>query len=157
MSEEVYTVEQFAERLKLHPKTVLRFIKEGRVRAVKVGKSYRILRTEMEATMTGFSPEDFRGAAEAYRGFVENRTATNRVRAEARVTSIVDLAGVAPDTAERLARMLPAARAGQTAHAEPMNIDVIYDPPRRQLKVLIVGSPGDTAAMLRMIEVLAES
>ena len=49
MSEEVYTVEQFAERLKLHPKTVLRFIKDGRLRAVKVGKSYRILRTEMEA------------------------------------------------------------------------------------------------------------
>ena len=36
MSEEVYTVGQFAERLKLHPKTVLRFIHEGRVRAVKV-------------------------------------------------------------------------------------------------------------------------
>ena len=28
MSEEVYTVEQFAERLKLHPKTVLRFIRD---------------------------------------------------------------------------------------------------------------------------------
>ena len=55
MSEEVYTVEQFAERLKLHPKTVLRFIREGRVRAVKVGKSYRILRSEMEA-LTGAAP-----------------------------------------------------------------------------------------------------
>ena len=61
MSEEVYTVEQFAERLKLHPKTVLRFIKDGRLRAVKVGKSYRILRTDMEA-MTGMTPEVFREA-----------------------------------------------------------------------------------------------
>ena len=32
MSEDVYTVEQFAERLKLHRKTVLRFIREGRLR-----------------------------------------------------------------------------------------------------------------------------
>ena len=55
MSEEVYTVEHAAERLKLHPKTVLRFIRDGRLRAVKVGKSYRILRTEMEA-MTGARP-----------------------------------------------------------------------------------------------------
>ena len=49
MSEEVYTVEQFAERLRLHPKTVRRFIREGRLRAVKVGRSYRILRSDMEA------------------------------------------------------------------------------------------------------------
>ncbi len=157
MSEEVYTVEEFAERLKLHPKTVLRFIKEGRVRAVKVGKSYRILRTQMEATMTGYSPEEFSGAVDAFRGALRNKTAPGRVRAEPRVTSIVDLDGVAPDTAERLARMLPAARAGQTAHAEAMSIDVIYDPPRRHLKVLIVGSLADTAAMLKMVEVLAES
>jgi excisionase family DNA binding protein len=152
MSEEVYTVEQFAERLKLHPKTVLRFIKDGRLRAVKVGKSWRILRTDMEATMTGFSPEDYRGAVEAYRGALEKRVA----RSDARVTSIVDLSGIAPDLAERMARMLPAARMGQAAHADAMNIEVIYDPPRRHLKVLIVGSPGDTAAMLKMVEALAE-
>src|ERR1700761_5708676 len=150
MSEEVYTVEQFAERLKLHPKTVLRFIKDGRLRAVKVGKSYRILRTEMEATMTGYSPEEFRGLTEAFRGRLAKRVA----QSDARVTSIVDLAGIAPDLAERMARMLPAARTGQAAHADDMNIEVIYDPPRRHLKVLIVGSPGDTAAMLKMVEVL---
>ena len=152
MSEEVYTVEQFAERLKLHPKTVLRFIKDGRLRAVKVGKSYRILRTEMEATMTGFSFEDYRGVAEAYRNRLETRTA----RSDARVTSIVDLPDITPEVAERMARMLPAARVGQVGHADAMNIEVIYDPPRRHLKVLIVGSPGDTAAMLKMVEVLSE-
>jgi excisionase family DNA binding protein len=153
MSEEVYTVEQFAERLKLHPKTVLRFIKDGRLRAVKVGKSYRILRTEMEAMTTGFSPEDFRGAAAvAYRAALEKRIA----RTDARVTSIIDLPDIAPDVAERMARMLPAARTGQTAHADAMTIEVIYDPPRRHLKVLIVGSPADTAAMLKMVDVLAE-
>ena len=154
MSEEVYTVEQFAERLKLHPKTVLRFIKDGRLRAVKVGKSYRILRTEMEA-MTGISPEAYRGAVEAYRSALA-QLGVGGVRAEARVTSIVDLSDVTPATAERLARMLPAARAGQTAPADSMNIEVIYDPPRRHLKVLIVGAIGDTAAMLKMVEVLAE-
>lgn len=152
MSEEVYTVEQFAERLKLHPKTVLRFIKDGRLRAVKVGKSYRILRTEMEA-MTGITPGVLQEVAEAYRGMLGKRVA----RSDSRVTSIVDLPDIAPDLAERMARMLPAARIGATAHADAMNIEVIYDPARRHLKVLIVGSPGDTAAMLKMVEVLSES
>src|SRR4051812_34680758 len=135
MSEEVYTVEQFAERLKLHPKTVLRFIRDGRLRAVKVGKSYRILRSDMEA-MTGHAPR-------------ERPTGV-------RVTSVVDMPEVSPETAQRLARLLPAARMAQTAHPDPMSIDVIYDPATRLLKVLIVGSPADTAAMLKMVDVLAE-
>ena len=136
MSEEVYTVEQFAERLKLHPKTVLRFIREGRLRAVKVGKSYRILRTDMEA-MTGF----VRGS--------EFRVA--------RVTSIVDIPEVAADLAQLLARQLPAMRMSQTAHPDPMSLDVAYDTVRRHLKVVIVGSPADTAAMLKMVQILAEA
>src|SRR5438477_12607628 len=91
MSEEVYTVEQFAERLKLHPKTVLRFIKDGRLRAVKVGKSYRILRSELEA-MTGVVT----GGATAIR-----------------VTSIVDLPDVSADNAQRIARQVTSLRMGR--------------------------------------------
>jgi len=151
MSEEVYTVEQFAERLKLHPKTILRFIKDGRLRAVKVGKSYRILRTELEA-MTGVAPESYRIGASELEALLGQRNARSR----ARVTSIVDIPDVAPDAAQRLARVLPAARMAQEAHPDPMNIDVVYDPATRLLKVLIVGSPGDTAAMLKMVDVLAE-
>ncbi len=135
MSEEVYTVEQFAERLKLHPKTVLRFIKEGRVRAVKVGKSYRILRSDLEA-MTGL--------------------VLGANRAGARVTSIVDIPNATPEHAQHVARVLPALRMGRSTPADPMSLDVTYDPATRGLKVVIVGSPADTASILKMIEVLAE-
>lgn len=136
MSEEVYTVEQFAERLKLHPKTVLRFIREGRLRAVRVGKSYRILRSDLEA-MTGARRQD-------------------RAEPALRVTSIADMADVSPELAQRLARQLPAARMSQAAHPESMSLDVVYDPARRHLKVVIVGSATDTATMLQLVQVLAE-
>lgn len=135
MSEEIYTVEQFAERLKLHPKTVLRFIREGRLRAVKVGKSYRILRSELEA-MTGVIQA--RGPA-----------------ASARVTSIVDLPDVSSELAERMARQVPAVRIAQEAHPDPMSLDVAYDPARRHLKIVIVGSIDDTGVMLKMVQVIA--
>jgi excisionase family DNA binding protein len=135
MSEEVYTVEQFAERLQLHPKTVLRFIREGRLRAVKVGKSYRILRSDLEA-MTGV----VRPAGPA----------------AARVTSIVDIPDVEPSRAERLARMLPALRMGREAHPDPMSLDVAYDTARKHLKVVIVGSLADTATVLQAIQALTE-
>jgi excisionase family DNA binding protein len=152
VSEEVYTVEQFAERLKLHPKTVLRFIRDGRLRAVKVGKSYRILRTEMEA-MTGVAPGAYRIGGHELEAALKDGGPRTRVR----VTSIADIPEVGPADAQRLARTLPAMRMGPEAHPDPMSIDVVYDPARRHLKVLIVGSPADTAIVLKMVEVLVES
>jgi excisionase family DNA binding protein len=133
MSEEVYTVEQFAERLKLHPKTVLRFIRDGRLRAVKLGKSYRILRSDFDA-FAGVTPK-----ARA---------------ASARVTAIVDLTDISQDQAQRLARVLPSARMGQQTPRDPMSIDVVHDPQRGQVKVVLIGDLGDVASMLRMVETL---
>ncbi|HEV7386458.1 MAG TPA: helix-turn-helix domain-containing protein, partial [Phenylobacterium sp.] len=138
--------------LKLHPKTVLRFIHEGRVRAVKVGKSYRILRTEMEA-MTGVTLGAYRVAHDTGGATLEPREGPSGIR----VTSIVDLPNIGAETAQRLGRVLPAARMGREGHPDPMNLDVIYDPATRILKVLIVGSPIDTATMLKMVQVLSES
>ena len=136
MSEDIYTVEQFAERLKLHPKTVLRFIREGRLRAVKVGRSYRILRSEMEAF--GVTP------------------AVTDNAARVRVTSIVDIPNMAAEPAQHLARLFTSARVGREAAGDPMRIDVAHDPALRQVKAVLVGAPGDVAAMLRMIDVLLE-
>ena len=130
MSEQVYTVEQFAEHLKLHPKTVLRFIREGRLRAVKVGRSYRILRSELEAF--GVAPP----AGEA---------------AKVRVTSVVDVPEVSPERAQHLARLVTSARMGAEAQPQPMRIDVAHDPDLRQVKIILVGSAGDVSAMLRML------
>lgn len=42
MQETYYSVEQIAEMLKIHPKTVQRYIREGKLRATKIGKGWRI-------------------------------------------------------------------------------------------------------------------
>ena len=136
MSEHVYSVEHAAERLKLHPKTVLRFIRDGRLRATKVGKSYRILRSDLEA-LTGVPA---RGPAAAVR-----------------VTSIVDIPEIDPERAGRLAMLFTSARMGAEAQPEPMNVDVAHDPTRRQVKVVMTGSPADTAALLRMLTAWMEA
>lgn len=42
MNREYYTVEQVSGMLSIHPKTIQRYIREGRLRAAKIGKSWRI-------------------------------------------------------------------------------------------------------------------
>src|ERR1700749_1008026 len=107
MSEEVYTVEQFPERLKLHPKTVLRFIRDGRLRAAKVGKSYRILRSDLES-LAGATP----ARSDAL---------------DARVTTVVDLDGLSPERAQRLSVLLTSVRMGNAARPDPMNLSIAHD------------------------------
>jgi chromosome partitioning protein len=46
------TTEEVAKRLHLHQNTVIRYIRDGRLPAVKIGKSYRIKETAL-ATLTG--------------------------------------------------------------------------------------------------------
>ena len=132
MSEAFYTVEHAAERLKLHPKTVLRFIKDGRLRATRIGKAYRILASDLDALAGGGAPKP--------------------VAASARVTAILDVPGATTELAQRLGRFLPSARMGNQAHPDPMNLDIAYDPARQALKLVMVGSPGDVAQMLKLTE-----
>lgn len=42
MMKDYYTVEQISDMLKIHPKTIQRYIREGRLRATKIGKSWRV-------------------------------------------------------------------------------------------------------------------
>lgn len=37
-----YTVEQISDMLDIHPKTIQRYIREGRLRAAKIGKGWRV-------------------------------------------------------------------------------------------------------------------
>lgn len=40
--QEIYTSDQVAQILKIHPQTVLKFIREGKLKASKVGRGYRV-------------------------------------------------------------------------------------------------------------------
>ena len=61
MSEgDVYTVEQVAERLKVHPKTVYRMLEASEIQGVKVGRVWRITSEALNSFLKLPGPE--RGA-----------------------------------------------------------------------------------------------
>lgn len=137
MSEEVYTVEHAAERLKLHPKTVLRAIRDGRLPAVKLGKSYRILRSDLNA-FAGLPPRPATPAGAA------------------RATAVVDVPDVDPDLAQRLMSRLPASLKARGDGEPAVRADVIYDPDQRQLKIIILATPADAGTLLKLVQVWLE-
>ncbi len=138
MSEMFHTVERAAERLAVHPKTILRFIRDGRLRATRIGKSWRILASDLDS-------------------FAGVPVGPVKTRQPPRVTAIAELPDVSMEVSRRLATTLQALLMGSRDPARPIKLDTVYDPERSHLKVVIVADALDTAAILQTLHGLAEA
>jgi len=49
MVETIYTTEQVAEILQIHPLTILKYIKAGKMKGIKLGRVYRIRESALQA------------------------------------------------------------------------------------------------------------
>ncbi|MBU0577786.1 helix-turn-helix domain-containing protein [Patescibacteria group bacterium] len=48
MVEQIYTTEQVAKLLQIHPLTVLKYIKQGKLHGVKLGRVYRMRESDIQ-------------------------------------------------------------------------------------------------------------
>lgn len=129
MSGELLTVDAAAKLLQLHPKTVLRFIRQGRLRASKVGKQYRVLRSDLNAFAGAGGPPD---------------------ASEAKATSIVDIEDVDAALLQRLSAVLLGASQG--SRQAPVSLDIVHDPARHSVKVIVIAAPADAAVLLSLVD-----
>jgi excisionase family DNA binding protein len=136
MEETLFTVDQAADYLKLHPKTILRLIREERLRGKRIGKSYRIHRADLDI----------------FAGVPEQRAAPSGA---VRVTSIVEIGGLATAEASRIATALQATLLSRGGGAPAMQMTTAYDTQARTLKLVVIGPPADTAALLDVVPRLA--
>ena len=133
MSNVLMTVEQAAEELKLHPKTVLRYIRDGRLQATRIGKAYRIDRSKLDA----------------FAGTASGRTPPPR---DVRATVIVEVPAFSTEAAERMATFLGAAALGGDAETRPLHVNTAFDPTSGNLKIVLIAAPSDAARLLELIE-----
>lgn len=133
MSDRLMTVEQAAERLNLHPKTVLRYIRDGRLEAKRIGKAYRIAGAALDA-FSGLA----RGAAAGGAG--------------ARATCILELPGLSAEAAERVVTLLHAAAMTGDSETPPLHLETAFDPSGPVLKVVLIGAPSDIGRLLEMVD-----
>lgn len=143
MSQLLYSVEQVAERLGLHVRTVRRYVREGRLKAVRIGKQYRIARADLEA-LTG-SPVE-----------AHDRDTVRRHR-HVEVSSIVEIDAIDGEAASRMSNLLMAVANGRRKGEEPLRIETIYDPERARMKVIVVGGLSANASLLEIIAARLES
>lgn len=134
-----YSVDQVAALLGLHVKTVRGYVREGRLRAVRIGKQYRIAREDLEA-FTGkplADPEPVR-----------------RQR-HAEVTSIAQIDAVSRQRMDQISTYLMAT--AKTPHnGRHLRVEIAYDEERASMKIVIFGDLDRVAELLRLTSALVE-
>ena len=127
MDREWHSPEQVAERLGLHVRTVRGYIRDGRLRAVRIGKQYRIGRADLDAFI--------------------GRPAPRRPRAE--VSAVIEIADVDQMTADRLSTLVVA---GAQTGGGFSTVRAVHDVERARLKVIVVGGVSAASDVLRTLD-----
>ena len=141
MSEQLFTVEQVAQSLNLHVRTIRNYVAAGKLKATRIGKQYRIARGDLDAFTGGPSPS------------VEGRKVGVYGRTDA--TCVVQIEAITRDSADRLSGALIGAAKAPRAGGALMNVSAAYDEERDSLRVVIMsGDLRATADLVSMVDAL---
>ena len=141
MKQQYYSLDQVADLLGLHVRTVRGYVRDGRLKAAQVGRRYRVARADLEA---------FTGAPAA------PARPPGRPHAEASV--IVQIDGVDPQAAMRLGNTVVAtanSTSGDRSRGR-LRVETVYDEERAVLKIVVLGGPAEAAELLKIVDVLVE-
>jgi excisionase family DNA binding protein len=134
----LYSVEQVAERLGLHVRTVRAYLRTGRLKGVRIGKQYRISQADLNALVGGAArPEE-----------------PVRRHRHVDVSTIVQVDAISPESVDRVTNMVMAAAKGPRDEDQPLRIDTMYDAERARLKIFLSGSADTTVSMLNLVRTL---
>ena len=142
MSQDLFSVFDIATRLNLHVKTVRHYVREGQLKATRIGKQYRISRADLEA-FTGYPvPPSDSEIAKRHR--------------HVEVSGIVQIDAISPEASAEVENSLSAFVRGRAKPEEPLRTETIYDRQTGRLKIILLGGANDTASALKLITALLD-
>lgn len=142
-----YTVERVSEMLGLHPKTIRRYIREGKLRANKVGKQYRIGGHDLSLFVEGHGIDI---SAWNERNLPESNS--NSIS----VSAVVDINVHDKDEADRISNTLIAAMNSKDPAYGKSTLNVQHINNGKKIRVLLWGTVCFTETMLGCISVLED-
>jgi excisionase family DNA binding protein len=136
------SIEQVAQILNLHVRTVRNYVRKGSLQATRIGKQYRIGLQELEA-FTGRpvqSPND------------PLRSAGSPVD----VSTVITIEGVSSALAAQLATLLTVTAAVLRPIEQPVAVSTSYDELPKRLRVLMAADLKSSRDLLSMIQAALE-
>lgn len=142
MTNDYYTVEQISNMLNIHPKTIQRYIREGKLRATKIGKGWRI---------TGHDLSTFT-ESNSY----ETPTSGNRLLRTITASSVIDIITGGKEDAIRIMNTLTASLNAKPSEYGQSSMQSQYIERENMVRVTLWGEIRFMAIMMDTIAALTE-
>jgi excisionase family DNA binding protein len=136
----MYSLDQVAERLGLNVRTVRAYVRTGRLRAIRIGKQYRVAREDLESIVR-----------------VSNAPDAVARRRNAEVSSIVQMDAVTQNMMLRITEHLRSAVKTPRDDASALRVETIYDQGHAQLKVIVIGSLSGAANVFGLLGAILDT
>lgn len=146
MSNKYYTVDEIAEMIKIHPKTVQRYIREGRLKATKVGKSWRVSGHDLSV----FTEDGSDNVSIPFDAGVSN------TRKEVKASMVIDIPVANTDASIRIANTLTAVLNAKPVEYGDSSLQTQFLMPENVMRVMIWGNLEFSKSMLDYIAELVE-
>jgi len=143
MTEKYYTVEQISNMLGMHPKTLQRYIREGKLRAAKIGKSWRVTAHDLSL----FTESESKGTAKS----------AAMAQTQIKVSAVADIPVAGANEAGQIAAALTAAQNSKPPEFGTASLHTQYIGETGMLRVTLWGGIRFTEVMMGALAALTQN
>lgn len=138
-----YSIQDLTKILNLHPKTILRFIHEGKIAARKIGRSWRVSEDDLRAYCHGEL---------AGRPSMELPVRYDTLKDRIKVSAVIEISEQNPEEASRISNTIIAMRNSDRDSAGNTRYDFFYYPEIQNSKYVFYGSPAYIRRIIGVFE-----
>lgn len=135
---ELFTVDQVAKMLDMHPRTVRRYIREGQLRAAKVGGEWRIRREDADMFMGGKAQELHDNAIEDAQSYIDGFG--GRIAGKVQVLTVLDCYVEDKDEAFEISKIVMR-HMNEDQDIDQARSQYFYDPDAKKGRYILWGNP----------------
>lgn len=157
MEDKFYNIEQVAEILDVHHKTVRKFIKEGKLRANKLGKQWRISKSDLDLfTNNKDSAVDIERSSNDEEIEFENNYFKNEEDNVIKVSSVINIENINEEEYIRTSNMLLSVMNCNDEKLIGNRINMKYSKNEKRLRIMLWGSIDVVKDLLDVISVFSK-
>jgi excisionase family DNA binding protein len=147
MEIKMYSISELSGILNLHPKTIIRFIHEGKIRARKIGRSWMVSENELKLYCHGEQEN-----VEPTKLKPEYETINERIS----VSAVVEIREQNSEEASRLSNTFLAMLNSEKGESSNIRFDSFYFPEAQKSKYVFYGSPEFIGRIMDMFNVISK-
>lgn len=158
MEEKFYTIDQIAEILGMHHKTIRKFITEGKLRANKVGKQWRISGHDLSLFMENNNVNIRNNKSESENiEFSNTNLDSNDKTSKINISTVIDINEIDMDEHRRISNTLLALMNSKDSKMSNSTINIKYYENSKNLKIMLWGDIEFTKEMLDFISTITDT